>query len=479
MAESIPVAEVSPRVPSAQLLRRAQASLSDLPLVFLILALAIGTFLVFAQPPGQGLDEAAHFDRIWIFADGTLIAPMHHGVPGGDIPKCVVDYLAHFSAEASKKGAFSYGQYWQSPANCSQAATFTGVGTAAANSPISYAPSLVAVIVLRGIGAPLPVIFFGGRFASLLGFIALFYLAMRITPTGKQVFFVLGLLPTTLLLASSLSADPMVISLAALSVALTLRCCLSAQASWRTALLLSVSLLGLCLTKPTLFVFAPLVFLVPTRTIERLRHPMLLKAAAFVIIFGCAGLWDLAVRHVADAPVPLFALNSHVQTRFIIDHPIRYIEILARSFFVGTGQAKWIPGFFFSIGYTRSDDANAPLGIAIVGSLILVYAYQLQLGARRIAHQGGRLLTWMPIALMLVGVLLVETTLFIYGTPTGSLFTNARGRYFIPLLFLVLVTTGLLRKPRAQRGATRWIVLGVTLMLAWLVLKIFVHDYSL
>src|SRR5580692_8235131 len=111
MAESIPAAEMSPRMPSAQLLRRVQARLSDLPLVFLILALAVGTFLVFAQPPGQGLDEAAHFDRIWTLTDGTLVAPIHHGEPGGSIPKCVVDYLTHFSAEASKEGPFSYGQY--------------------------------------------------------------------------------------------------------------------------------------------------------------------------------------------------------------------------------------------------------------------------------------------------------------------------------------------------------------------------------
>ncbi|HVA09962.1 MAG TPA: DUF2142 domain-containing protein, partial [Acidimicrobiales bacterium] len=186
-------------------IRRVSIRRSDLPVAFVILAFVVGTFLVFAQPPGQGLDEASHFDRIWTLAQGNVVVPIHNGKPGGYIPKCAVDYTEQFSGEASQRGSFAFSQYWHTPVHCSQTSTFAGVGTAAANNPISYAPSLLAVVILRGVGAPLPVIYFLGRFAGLLGFIALFYLAIRITPLGKHVFFVLGLLPTTLLLASSYS----------------------------------------------------------------------------------------------------------------------------------------------------------------------------------------------------------------------------------------------------------------------------------
>ena len=479
MTATHPATDEVPQIQTAAFLPRLGRRVRDLPLVFALLAFVVGTFLVFAQPPGQGLDEAVHFNRVWELAQGHVVAPIHHGTPGGFIPRCVSDYLAHFSAHASEPGPFSFNQYWHSPNPCSQASPFTTVGTAAANSPISYAPSLIVVAIFRGAGAPLPVIFFAGRLGSLLGFIALFYLAMRITPVGKQVFFVLGLLPTTLLLASSYSADPMTISLAALSVALTLRCSLRRQVDWPTALLLFLVLIGLCLTKPTLFIFAPLLLLVPTRTINHPRHPWLVRIGALVVVLGCAGLWYLAVRHVAQAPVPLYGLNSHTQTRFILDHPIGYLKVLARTFFVGTGEGRWIPGFFFSIGYIRTDSVYAPIGLVIVGSLTLFYAYQLQFGARRIVDHATRLLAWLPVALAAVGVLIVETTLFIYGTPVGLPFTQAQGRYFIPLLLLVLVTIGLLREPRKEERATRWVCLGVVLMLMWLVLKIFVHDYSL
>jgi len=190
-------------------------------------------------------------------------------------------------------------------------------------------------------------------------------------------------------------------------------------------------------------------------------------------------LWYLAVRHVAQAPVPIYGLNSHVQTRYILNHPIGYLQVLARTFFLGTGEVRWLPGFFFSIGYVRADNVYAPFGLVIVGSLTVFYAHQLQFGARRLVDHATRLLAWLPVGLALAGVLIVETTLFIYGTPVGLPFTQAQGRYFIPLVLLVLVTIGLLREPRVRTGTTRWILLGVMLMLVWLVLKIFAHDYAL
>ena len=100
---------------------------------------------------------------------------------------------------------------------------FGSYGTAAFNGPIAYLPSIVAVALLRTVDAPIPLIFFAGRLASLLVFVGTYYLAIRLIPVGKQVLFVLGLFPTTLLLASSYSADPMPVALAILALSLTLR----------------------------------------------------------------------------------------------------------------------------------------------------------------------------------------------------------------------------------------------------------------
>ena len=454
---------------------------APLPLVFVVVAVPVGTFLVFAQPPGQGIDETAHFYRIWTLTHGVIVAPTVRGHTGGYIPGCVLDYFNRFSAEASRRGAFSFSQYWHSPTGCSSQTVFTPFPGAAVYSPVAYIPSLIAVGILHGIGLSLPVVFFVGRLVSLLAFIGLFALAIRLTPVGKQVFFVLGLLPTTLLLASSYSADPMTIALAALGVALTLRCCLSDEENLPEFLLLCLVLLGLGLTKNTFVIFAFLILLVPARVVGR-RHPSAIKAVATVVVAGLAGLWDLAVRKVLAVPVHAYGIYPHVQTQFILHHPVGYLEVLARTFFESTGEERWIPGIFFSIGYYRpfgADNIYAPAGLVVVGTLTLWYAYRLQFGPKRILEWAHRALIWLPIALTLVGVLLIETTLFIYGTPSGLPEINVQGRYFYPLFLLPLVSIGLWRRARATPHSSRWIFLGSGIMVVWLVLKVFVHDYSL
>ncbi len=470
------------RPPVREIIDGLGAKLRTLPFLFAVLAALFGTFLVFSQPPGQGLDEAQHFYHVWSMAHGTFIAPIHSGAAGGYIPHCVVDYIGRFATEASQRGPFSVGNYWASPVHCSSRTAFTDVGTTASYGPISYLPSIITVGILDRLGTPLPLIFFAGRWASLAVFIFMYYWAIRITPIGKQVLFVLGLLPTTLLLASSYSADPMTIALAMLGVALILRCLLNPDADLRTVVVLFIVLLCLGLTKPNLFVFAPLMFLVPAPAMDPLRQLQLWRTAAVVVILASAGLWYLAVRHVVGVPVPLLGLNAHTQTQFIVHHPIGYLGVLARTFFEGTGQGRWIPGFFFSIGFDRpyvADNLFAPIGIVIVGTVTLWYAFQQQIGKKREVGRGELLVAGLPIALMAIGIIVIETSLFVYGTPVGLPYTLAQGRYFIPLSALPLVSIGLLREPRRRARTLRWIVLGTLIMLIWLVLKVFVHDFSL
>ncbi|HXW34866.1 MAG TPA: DUF2142 domain-containing protein [Acidimicrobiales bacterium] len=451
-----------------------------LPRMFLAFALPVGVFLVFAQPPGQGLDESLHFYRVWTLAHGALVATHSHGTYGGSVPLCVLNYFQEFATKAAQRGAFSVSQYWHTPANCG-VGRFTPFPGSAVYSPVPYVPALVGVVPLVAVHAPLPVIFFAGRLLTLAAYIGVFYLAIRIAPCGRHVLFVLGLLPTSLLLASSYSADPITIAFAALSVALTLRCWRAAREDRRAVLLLVLSLLVVALGKPTYAILAFLVFLVPNVALGSWSRPLVVKAVAVGIVLACAALWYLAVRHVEGAPVPLYDLRPHAQTQFIVHHPLGYLGDLLRTFFFASGEARWLPGFFFSIGYTRpalADSIYAPPGLIVLGSLTLFSAYFLQFGRRRLVP-GPRALIYLPVVLAAVGVLLVTTTLFIYGTPAGLPEVNVQGRYFYPFVPVPLVTIGALRQSRSGRRATVWIAAGSLLMLLWLVGKIFVHDYTL
>jgi uncharacterized membrane protein len=461
------------------MIQRPFSRLRSLPVLFAVIALTVGVFLVFARPPGEGLDESLHFYRAWSLAHGVLA---NNGHLGADVPQCITTYMNRFASEANKPGAFSFSQFWQSPSHCSQRPVFQDFGTTVFYGPVAYLPSTVAIFVLDHLGASLPIVYFGGRLANLLMFVVLYGLAILCIPTGKKVLFVLGLLPTMLLLASSYSADPMTVALAVLSVSLILRTFRLAEPHWPTLCLVGLALVGLALTKPTLFLFAPLIFLIPTRVLGRARHPRIIQSIAVLAIGTLAGIWSVIARF-SSLIAPYYGINSNAQLHFIFHHPISYLGILARTVFDGTGESRWIPGFFYSDGYYRPfghDSIFAPIGVIIIGSLTLLYAYRLQFGTRRLST--GRWtdpIVWLPLTILALGFLAIETTLYVYGTPVKLLYTLAQGRYFYPLAALPLISINFYWEESEERHSTRWVVLGTSLMLIWLILKTFVHVYNL
>ena len=110
--------------------------------------------------------------RVWTLASGALIG--QHGHAGGAITQCLSNYMNHFAHQSLGRGPFSFSEYWRNPQPCVAKSTFGGYGTAAFNGPISYLPAVFTVAVLRGFGAPVPLIFFAGRFATLLAFVGVF-----------------------------------------------------------------------------------------------------------------------------------------------------------------------------------------------------------------------------------------------------------------------------------------------------------------
>src|ERR1700683_3923411 len=115
------------RMPVRARAEQMASKLKELPTLYVVLTLTVGTFLVFAQPPGQGLDEVRHFYRVWTFTSGAIVNA--HGRLGGPIPQCVSDYMNRFANAALRRGPFSFPQYWQSPRPCSGRQVFGPYGT--------------------------------------------------------------------------------------------------------------------------------------------------------------------------------------------------------------------------------------------------------------------------------------------------------------------------------------------------------------
>jgi uncharacterized membrane protein len=460
---------------------------------FLVIGGGLGLFLVFAVPPAQGIDEPNHFSRVWTLTDGAVIAPVRGphkivwifpsaGVPpsqpvrkgvhraGGVVPACVQRYLATLYADGASPGHFTLAEAWRTPANCAhQAPRFVAFENTAVESPVAYAPEVVGVAVLRAVRAPLPVIFFGGRLAGLLGYLLLVWLALSVAPRGRAVLFVVGVMPMALQEAAAYSADSMTTGLALLAVALALRCSLDPKTGRRWFGALALVVVALALTKPSYVVLAPLVFLVPR---DRIRlesgRAFLVKSGVLLVALLAAGGWNLAVHDVSLAAYfPPHAIRPGTQLAYIEHHPLKYLGVILRSVGRGFEPRGWLSGVVSSVGFYPIGPApDAPVWVVILAVLLFLAAYGIECGPRLDRPNArGLVAAGTPVVLFVVGVLAVLTTLWIEWTPVGSSGINGlQGRYLLPLLPVPIVTVVLLTT-RSRTTEAAWVVAaGMTVL---------------
>jgi len=469
---------------AAQRLRAVQAI--DLPVWFLVLGAVFGVLLVFFTPPSQGLDEPNHFFRVYSISKGEIVTPIPAGRAGAVVPACTYEYVNDLYITALHPTNYRFADFWRTAPGCAhRPGQFVPIENTAVNSPVSYLPELLAVAPLRAAGAPVPAVFFAGRLAGLAVYLALIYLAIGVAPRGKAVFFVVGLLPSSLGLASGYSADGMTIALAFLAIALALRLLLDDSTDRRWFLALAACLALLAITKNTYFVLAPLVLLVPGRRIASSpRVAALAKAAALAVAATVTGAWYLAVRHVslaAYAPEG-HVIDPHAQLAFVIHHPVTYAHVVARTILQSGPESYFIPGFVQSIGFFRDPARGsplAPLGLVIVATLVLAAAYRSELGIRRrLVTTTERAAALLPLVLGAVSVIVIFTVLWWQWTAVGArLVRQIQGRYFLPLVPLPLITIALLRAKRVVPPPRTWLVIGSFAMLFYTAVKVVVVFY--
>lgn len=481
--------EVSPRPARSLWARLTGVRLSAW---FLLIGTFVGLFMVFFIPPAQGLDEPNHFSRVWSITDGHIVnneklpgqivwiypsrgvAPSQPVKPGihryGDpIPACVQRYLATLYADGATPGGFTPGDFWHTPTGCStQAARFVAFENSALEPPVAYAPEVVGVGVLRLVRAPLPIIFFGGRLFGLAGFLLIVWLALKITPRGKPIIFVVGTMPIALQQAAAYSADSMTTGLALLAVALTLRCCLDKEAGRRWFGYLALTLVALALTKPTYVVLAGLVLLVPATVAASSKgRAWVAKLAVLVLAIIASVGWLFAIRHLSLAAYfPPNALHPHQQLSYVFHHPYGYLKTIARTLRDGWDSHRWW-SFVSSVGFYPTGRPPWLSGWYVLLAVVAVFfAYGIEVGTRiRGVGVLGVVRALWPVVLLFVGVFAVLTSFWTGWTPVGdSIINGLQGRYLLPLIALPVMAPALtttLERPRRLA----WILVAVALVL--------------
>lgn len=395
---------------------------------FGFVAFIVGFFMTLATPPFQSPDEYEHFFRAFQLSEGRIFAERQGNEVGGNIPVSVVEAAKPFEsmrfrpmvkvdrdivAHLRKKPFSSKPRIWKDFMNT------------AYFSPVAYAPAVVGIWIARLIGSSALEMMYAARITGLLCWTGLIFTAICLAPVFKWVVVLIGLLPMSIFLAASLSADVMTNGLTMLLTALILRSAFAGEKAFSRsegALILFVSVF-VALTKQVYFPLAALALIIPTGRFGGIKRKTAYLSILAVVTIAVNLIWAWLVRGVVET---VSWADPGRQIQFIISHPWEYMKVLA-----ATLSIRWWMYIQWFVGVLGWLDTWLPLWVypSYVAAMFSVAA--MDKGEGRPMHVTERLL--------LVGIcsavsLLIATSLYISDTsPMSPTIRGIQGRYFIPL----------------------------------------------
>jgi uncharacterized membrane protein len=386
--------------------------------VWLAIAALFLIAYTFIAPPFQTPDEVGHFWRSYSVAIGTLNPEMTWRGPSAEVPggvRKLVGALWVTPGTPEKVGMerLRSAHEVQLEREAPRAVTFPAFYT-----PVPHAPQIVACFLGNSIGARPLYTFYFGRLCNAAVFLLLAFFAMR----RLRVAGAVALLPMALYLAASFSSDAMTLGVAMVLTSLVLA---PSESESIGKLLIASLILALC--KPVYFLL-PLVALVTIR--KRLRFAVVLP-----IVLGVAISASVASRHYfamrGDAPV-----DANAQMQNVLDAPFRFAGIAAND--LREHGLDYLEQMVGVLGWVDVP-LPAPLVWLTLLALILTAAPSTLSPLTRV------------VALLIVIVTMggIALSQYLVWTPPGATTVDGmQGRYWLPLLPMLLAAVGWKREQR-------------------------------
>ncbi|WP_237179017.1 DUF2142 domain-containing protein [Paenibacillus sp. MMS18-CY102] len=430
---------------------------------FLSIAFVFGLLIIILTPPFQMADEDSHFKKTYLVSNFDLLPKTVDQVKGNYFPPAVLEFENKHRNQIGNtevKYTFTQLQSLNFPVDMKGEKVFTPYSTATVH-PLLYIPQVTMILLVKPIvwlcspDLINPAFYlYTGRLGNLLFFLACMFYAIKLMPFYKHVMFMLGMMPMTLSLASSLNYDSMVIGVSLLVVSYILRLSYDSSQTQITR----KSIIFLCIAAVLLIelklIYYPLLLLVLLIPVSKFRNTKE-RWKSIGIIWGTGAVTHLAwmlLTQIALAS-PGGTSNGTEQVKFILYHPVEYIKVLARTFM--ELRFYYINSFVGNLGWL---DTNLPM--------LFIIAYLIGLLVLAIFDTNkGIQLQWkdkiITVGIFLFILLLVETSLYIIWTSIPEIggvgyriVSGVQGRYFIPCVILGLTllypTTGLFRQWREK-----------------------------
>lgn len=428
------------------IVNKVHISSTEIFLIFTVLTFGIPMVLLI--PPGAGYDEEDHLVRVWELSALSFIP--------GEMSAKELKYPTIFRDLAYRQQASAGimdSNFWQTYTDVSldeHGYVHREINTKSVYSPALLLPQAMAMRYFGRIAnLPALAVFYLTRFAGLLSYLFLVWLAIRIIPFGKWLLLSLAVSPMALFQATTLTADTISNGIGFLFIAGSLEVAQFEEIDWKKTgkLLLLVFLLFLTKLNVIFLILLPFVLIPPSRYKQRGMYLFLLVGAVVLFIIEVAG-WNVIATRNIDAFLANDA-NVAAQLQHMLRHPPQFFWTVITDFITngpsylqtwinGYGYYYWTPPQIVSICFL--------LGL---GSVLLISS----------TTEGvDKNFNILFIVVFVLSYLATIVLMYLTFTPVGSdKILGPQGRYFIPsamLLFLALSSLSAVKK--LGRPSIRW-----------------------
>jgi uncharacterized membrane protein len=351
--------------------------------------------------------------------------------------------VRNFEKKADRKAIFTF---LNTPLN-TDSVVFADFPNTAIYSPVSYIPSVFSIFILKKLHFSIGSIFYGARFFSFLIWIVAIFYSIRIIPVHKKLFMCLALLPMSLSVNSSLSADTVTNMGAFILIAYTLRCAFSDK-KYSIINFMVMSLLVLLLASAKLL-YTPLVLLflmIPKEKFTSKRAFYLqfgsLLSMGLLVVF----LWASAIKHLhipyssynpayRDNGIDVYkGADAFRQMHFVESHWLYFIKVTLNSFL---GRESFLRNCEAYIGILGWFDLALFPWMYILAYMLLFFTVITENG------YGNRPFTIKHRIIMLISLLvvlfLINLSQYMSFATIEDKYVVMQGRYFIPVLPLLFI----------------------------------------
>lgn len=404
---------------------------------FLYMALLFGLVYMLVMPIYSAPDENTHIPTVYYYSNQLL------GKEAVDEDDNVMwrkyddEMLNHARDKypTARTYATIYHHFWDKSTEDTMVSSQVNALQPLNVTFLGYIPQILGITIARLLHFGTVRMFLMGKLFILLCYTAIVYASVKIIPVGKEMLSAIALLPVSLAQATSFSYDGMVTAVSFLFIALVFRLIYEEREIRKSEILvLAVAMIFMSAVKVVYLMIGLILFAIPAERFSKPSKKWLVIMT--ILLIGIVSIFFSRFSQVVElstVPTDGYMDKQTYTIGALVHEPIRIVYIVYATLRNGvSGYLSTLLGSGMGWSYV-----SLPRVLQFGLVVVLVFASLQREGEQKPLSQKDK--AWFVLASLLC-IMAIEGAMLLAYTPLGvNYIKGVQGRYFLPVLPLLLI----------------------------------------